>query len=131
MPRTNIGGLTDQDMILGYFVYDAHVIDVVCVHCRSSIVDHSHFINRSWPFFTIIIVSLIDVPYIFVCYISQDNVFCACLSSLTWKPPSQGMTEKQECLIEVKTKEGYNLWVIYTKDTELRKKTEVREDSGG
>jgi len=82
-------------------------------------------------FFTIIIVSLIDVPYIFVCYISQDNVFCACLSSLTRKPPSQGMTEKQECLIEVKTKEGYNLWVIYTKDTELRKKTEVREDSGG
>jgi len=41
------------------------------------------------------------------------------------------MTEKQEGLIEVKTKEGYNLWVIYTKDTELRKKTEVREDSGG
>ena len=51
MTRTNIGGLTDQEMIFGYFVYDAHVIDVVCVHCRSSIVDHSHFINRSWPFF--------------------------------------------------------------------------------
>jgi len=82
-------------------------------------------------FLKIIIVSLIDGPYILVCYISQDNVFCACLSSLTRKPPSQGMTEKQECLIEIKTKGSYKLWGIYTKDTELRKKAEVREDSGG
>jgi len=50
-----------------------------------------------------------DGSYIFVCHISQDNVSCACLSSLTRKPPSQGMTEKQGYLIEIKTKEGYKL----------------------
>ena len=88
MTRTNIGGHTDREMIFDYSVYDAHVMDVVCVHCRSSIVDHSQFVNHSWPFFfTIIIFLLINGPHIFFCYISQDNVFCACLSSLTRKPP--------------------------------------------
>jgi len=43
MTGTNIGGLTDRDMI---FVHDAYVINVVRV-LPSSIVDHFQFLDRS------------------------------------------------------------------------------------
>ena len=45
--RTNVGGLTDRGMIS---VHDAYVINVVRVHCPSSIVNHFQFLDHSWPF---------------------------------------------------------------------------------
>jgi len=69
---------------------------------------------------TFLFVTLARTMYsVPVCRASQENLL------------SQGMTEKQRCLIEIKTKGGYRLWGIFMKDTKLRKKTEVREDSGG
>jgi len=67
-------------------------------------------------FFVTLARTMYSVP---VCQASQENLL------------SQGMAEKQGCLIEIKTKGGYRPGGIYTKDTKLRKKTEVRGDSGG
>jgi len=47
-----------------------------------------------------------------VCEASQENLL------------SQGMTEKEGCLIEIKTKGDYRLWGIH-------QTREEKEDSGG
>ena len=48
--RTNIGSLIDRGMILRSFVHDAYVINVVRVHCCSSIVNHFQFLDHSGLF---------------------------------------------------------------------------------
>jgi len=77
MMRTNIGGLADRETIL----FMTLMSSMLYVAPQSSIILSPSIIPGR--FFTIIIFPLIDGSHIFVCYISQDNVFCACLSSST------------------------------------------------
>jgi len=126
MTRTNIGTLIEKwfsDTLFATLMSSMLYVCIV-VH-QSSIILSSSVIPGL--FLTIIIVSLIDGPYICVCQLARTMYSVPVCEALQENLLLQGMTEKQGCLIETKTKGGYQLWGIYAKDTELgmKKRTGV------
>jgi len=125
MTRTNIGGLIEKWFSDTLFATLMSSMLYVCIVAHQSSIILSLSVIPGL-FLTIIIVSLIDGPYICVrqlvrtmysvpvCEASQENLL------------SQGMTKKEGCLIEIKTKGHYRLWGIHTKDTKLEKKRRTR-----
>jgi len=119
MTRTNIGSLIEKwfsDTLFATLM--SSMLHVCIVAHQSPIIP--------CLFFTIIIVSLIDGPYIYVCQLARTMYSVPVCEASQENLLSQGMTEKEGCLIEIKTEGDYRLWGIHTKDTKLEKKRRTR-----